>query len=437
MSIRLKLSLVLISLFVISIGNTVFTFVLENFGEEKLRWVNHTHQVINETEQLLSTMTDAETGQRGYLLTGDLSYLEPYYTGLIAAENHFKVLFKLTSDNPVQQKRLTKVKEFIQKKFEELNHTIEVMQKTEKKDNSEALRIVKQNTGKQYMDAIRRHLIAFKNEERVLLEARKGDYRENKAYIITVVGFELMFFIIMGAFTILFVRRNLFVPMEMLLKNTSKMEKGEKQNISDLLPNDEMGYLLSRFYQMSEIVYDKTKLLTFSANHDELTGLKNRAKMREEIYDSIVGVNKTGAKMAVFFIDLNKFKQLNDTLGHDAGDAVLKETAKRLEESVRSDDLVFRQGGDEFLIVLKNINEVSDAKNIVINIIKRFEPPVMFQGKSIEISLSIGIAISPDDTADSEEIIKFSDVAMYVAKNDKETDYKFFNRSMLKRISDT
>ena len=136
-------------------------------------------------------------------------------------------------------------------------------------------------------------------------------------------------------------------------------------------------------------------------------------------------------------MDLNKFKQLNDTLGHDAGDIMLKETAVRLKNSVRSDDIVFRLGGDEFLVLIKNVKHHSEVEKVVSNIFESTKAPVMIQGNPISISLSIGVAISPDDTQSSDEILKYSDIAMYEAKHDKDCDYKFFDKSMLKRSGDS
>lgn len=214
------------------------------------------------------------------------------------------------------------------------------------------------------------------------------------------------------------------------------MEKGERQKIEDILPNDEMGYLLSRFYQMSEKVYEKTELLSYRAHHDELTGLRNRAGLGKEINDSIIDLNEGGGKLAVLFIDLNKFKQFNDTLGHEVGDTILKETAERLENAVRSGDVVFRHGGDEFVVLIKNIHDARHIENVVKKIIKQFEYSMVFGNKSIEISPSIGIAIAPDDSVNGDEVLRFSDVAMYAAKNDKTCNHRFFDRSMLRRSGD-
>jgi len=435
MSIRLKIKLFVAVLFIAAISNAVFTFQLEAYGEVKLKWVNHTHEVINKTERLFGGMKDAETGQRGFLLTKNAIYLAPYYNGVINAKNNFKELKELTSDNPVQQKRLKSIEYSMVQKFKELSETIELTQKS----NSgmiKALSIVKENKGKGFMDDIRNTLIEFSNTERVLLEQRKGDFRENRAHLTTLIAIEIIFFVFLALMTISFLNKSLFAPLELLLSSTLKMESGQKVEITDVVSNDEMGYLLSRFFKMQEKVHKRTEVLDYKAHHDELTGLKNRTNMFEEIANSIEKLDALSRKCAVFFIDLNKFKQLNDTLGHDVGDEVLKETANRLKSTVRSDDVVFRNGGDEFLVLIKNIQSVSEVQRVVSNILDAFKPPVVIKTNTINIMLSIGIAISPDDSTNSGQIVKFSDIAMYEAKRHNDCDYKFFDRGMLKRTSD-
>jgi diguanylate cyclase (GGDEF)-like protein len=433
MSIRLKLTLFLSFLFVSAIGNAVFTFQLESYSEEKLKWVNHTHNVIIKTEKFLSYIQDTETGQRGFLLTRNPAYLEPYIDGRVKSIEYLDELRILTSDNPGQQERLDTIEKYLMLKLNELDETISLAQIN---DHDKALEIVKQNTGKEHMDNIRNHIKDFISAEMLLLEIRKGDFKADRTRITTLIIIEIISFIFLAILTIVFLNKNLFSPMKLLLSSTHKMEKGEKLNIADILARDEMGYLLTRFIEMNEKVYDRTQKLDYSAHHDKLTGLKNRTSLVNEIENAIKHRKEFNNKCAVLFIDLNKFKQLNDTLGHDAGDTMLKETATRLSNSVRSDDCVFRIGGDEFLVLIKNIEEYSVIGKIVTNILDACKSPVMLQGNRINISLSIGIAISPKDTEDSDEILKFSDIAMYEAKTDKDTNYKYFDRNMLKRTSD-
>jgi len=436
MSMRLKLTVLLILLFVASIGNAIFTFILEGQVENKLAWVLHIHEVMDQSDKLLSTVIEAETGQRGFLLTGDAAYLEPYHHGLATAEETIQSLMTLTEDSPAQHERLSSIHLLIKNKFRELKQTITLVLDDKKHGVEQAIAIVKKDSGKEYMDHIKVHLVEFHNEELVLLEIRKGDFREYRAYITTLIGIEILFFIFLAIVTSLFVNNKLFHPLRLLLASTSRMERGERQKIEDVLPKDEMGYLLAKFYQMSEKVYEKTEWLSYRAHHDELTGLYDRTGLEKEIKGSIIDLNESGGKLAVLFIDLNEFKQFNDTLGHEVGDAILRETAERLENAVRLGDVVFRHGGDEFVILIKNIHDVQHIENVVKKITKQFEYSVICGDQLIEVSLSIGIAIAPDDSVGDDEVLRFSDVAMYAAKNDKTCNYKFFDRSMLRRSGD-
>ena len=435
MSIRLKLVLFISFLFISAIGNILYTFQLEKYGDEKLSWVNHTNEVLLETKDLLGSIKDMETGQRGYLLTEDISYLEPYYEGVNNSKEHFTRLKELTLDNPLQQKRLKETEKVMQLKFDEMAETIRLTQENHG-NASVALAMLKKNNGKRYMDHIRKVAKDFTHTEMILLEERKGDFRAHKAMVITLIIGELLFFLFLAIMTISFLNKNLFYPLRLLLDSTHKMEDGERIDFKDLTSKDEMGYLLSSFLRMNEKVHTRTEVLDYKAHHDELTGLKNRVGVHDEIEICIKHLKETKNKFAVLFLDLNKFKQLNDTLGHDAGDIMLKETAVRLKSSVRSDDIVFRLGGDEFLILIKNVKHHSELEKIVSNIFEVAKAPVMIQGNPISISLSIGVAISPDDTRDSDEILKYSDLAMYEAKRDENSDYKLFDKSMLKRSGD-
>jgi len=432
-TIKVKLIVLLSLLLAVATGNAVFTFLLENYGEEKLGWVNHTHEVIIQTESYLSAMQDTETGQRGYLLTDDLSYLEPYYRGTERAESMIKELEIMVADNPTQVERIEAIKKPMQKKLDELSKTITLAQTGKK---VEALDLVKQNTGKRHMDNIRLLIQEFINAEKVLLEKRSGEYREHKTRITTLIIVEILIFIFLSIFSISFLDRLLFTPLHTLLSNTRKMEEGKKLDAKDLTSKDEMGYLLYSFFKMNEKVHERTEVLDRKAHHDELTGLLNRTNVLDEIDTAIIHAKKSATKAAILFLDLNKFKTINDTLGHDVGDIILQKSAKRLIDSTRSDDLVFRVGGDEFVILLTAISKMEDVEYIVSKVLKTFESPMMIQGKPLDVSTSIGISIAPDNSEDAEEVMKMADVAMYNSKQDQETHFAFFDPQMLKRSND-
>jgi len=429
MNMRIKLILFISFLFIVAIGNSILTFTLEHFGEQKLKWVNHTHEVIITTDNFLGAMKDMQRGQRGFIITNNLDYLEPYHAGVIIAENNFAKLKSLTSDNAVQQERLEIINKWMQLAFKEYHSTIKLV---EHGDNTKAIEIVKQKKGKKYMDEIKVHIDKFINVEMLLLEKRKGDFREHRAKITTIIVVEIVFFVFLAFMTLSFLNKNLFHPLRLLLSSTQKMEDGKKLEIEDITSNDEMGYLLSSFYKMNEKVHARTKKLDYKAHHDELTGLQNRTNLYKEIENSIKISKERDTKSAILFIDLNKFKPINDTLGHDVGDAILVETAKRLKSVVRSNDIVFRIGGDEFLVLIKDISDSAYVEMILSKILKAFSKTATFQGNELKIELSIGVSILPDNSEEADELVKMADIAMYEAKKDKEISYKIFDKEMCK-----
>lgn len=434
MSLRLKLVLLIGSLFIAGIGNVVFMMQLDASQEEKLNWVIHTNTVVHNSDVFLSSLKDIETGQRGYLLTNRPSYLQPYHSGLVEAVKSFQTLKDLTQDNPDQQKRLDTIGVLMELKFAEMAETVKLARELDKKQ--QALDIVMNNKGKEYMDNIRIEINKFNNAEAILLESRKGDYIAVKTAIATLIIVELALFIFLAVFTFVFLRRSFFQPLDLLLSSTKKAAKGERLDIADIVQDDEMGYLLSRFFTMNETIQARTTELDYKAHHDELTGLSNRIKMLEEIEAAVLKSKEDKAKFSIFFIDLNEFKSLNDTLGHEAGDSMLIETAKRIKDTIRGDDSVFRIGGDEFVVLINNIQTKREVQKVLDNILKAAETPLIIQGKQIKIKMSIGVVVSPDDATDCDELLRLSDVAMYAAKRDKDTQFKFYEPKMLKRASD-
>ncbi|RYU45498.1 hypothetical protein ERW49_14425 [Aliivibrio finisterrensis] len=271
MSVRLKLALYLLVLFSVSITSSILTFKLEAYGDKKLEWVIHTHDVITNSEKLLSSLKDAETGQRGFLLTHNVSYLQPYYMGESEARNILEYLYQLTRNNKDQQAALDHLSEVMQLKFDELKETIELAQNNQQ---AQALVIVREDKGKAYMDDLRKDLTQFINIELILLEKRKGDYKENRSKLVTFIKLQMVFLAFLAIATLFFMKRNLFDPLHLLLSSTKKMQQGEKLDIADIVEQNEMGNLLSAFFKMNEIVHEKTEALTYKAHHDELTGLK-------------------------------------------------------------------------------------------------------------------------------------------------------------------
>lgn len=168
------------------------------------------------------------------------------------------------------------------------------------------------------------------------------------------------------------------------------------------------------------------------AFHDMLTGLPNRRLLEDRIAQALAQARRNKNKVAVLFIDLDHFKPINDLMGHDAGDLLLKEVAARLTASVRAEDTVARQGGDEFIVLLSKIANAQDAEAVAGKILARLTEPFQIKGKELQIGGSLGIALFPSDGEDAETLMKNSDTAMYYAKQNGRNNYQLYQAGMNK-----
>ena len=175
------------------------------------------------------------------------------------------------------------------------------------------------------------------------------------------------------------------------------------------------------------------KQIEFQAYHDALTQLPNRRLFVERLEIHLVAAKRARVSVAVLFIDLDRFKTINDTLGHNVADAVLVEVAQRLRSCVRQTDTVARHGGDEFTIILPGLHEPEDAAQVAEKILERVAEPVVAGTNSIEISASIGIAVFPYDGTDIDTLLRNADDAMYRAKQAGRNNYQLCTEQMKTR----
>lgn len=172
------------------------------------------------------------------------------------------------------------------------------------------------------------------------------------------------------------------------------------------------------------------ELIWRQANFDPLTGLPNRHMLQDRLDREIKKTQRTGLQMAIMFIDLDRFKEVNDTLGHSMGDILLKEAANRLASCVRAADTVARFGGDEFVMVVGDLLETSHVERIAQEILLKVATPFQLENEVTYISASIGITMYPVDAASIDALLKNADQAMYLAKNSGRNRYSFFTSSM-------
>ena len=166
------------------------------------------------------------------------------------------------------------------------------------------------------------------------------------------------------------------------------------------------------------------------ADHDALTSLPNRRLLEDRLTQALALGHRNRKNTAVMFVDLDRFKTINDSLGHAVGDALLKQVAERLVKQLREGDTICRIGGDEFVVVLPEVKRSSDVAHVAQKVIEQLSQPVVVEERELVVSCSIGIAIYPDDGRDAETLIRNADAAMYHAKELGRANYQFFTEQM-------
>jgi diguanylate cyclase (GGDEF)-like protein/PAS domain S-box-containing protein len=167
-------------------------------------------------------------------------------------------------------------------------------------------------------------------------------------------------------------------------------------------------------------------LASFHANHDTLTGLPNRLLFRDRLEVALVQARRKSVKAAVMFIDLDRFKSINDSLGHFSGDRLLRGVASRFKQTARKADTLARFGGDEFVLLLGEITDRRHAALVAEKLIQSLNEPFVLNGRAVNISASIGIAVFPTDGESIEELMRHADMAMYQVKNSGRNSHEFY-----------
>jgi diguanylate cyclase (GGDEF)-like protein/PAS domain S-box-containing protein len=168
--------------------------------------------------------------------------------------------------------------------------------------------------------------------------------------------------------------------------------------------------------------------IRYLASHDSLTDLLNRATFSEALTAAIAEARTLGSRFAILFVDLDNFKCINDSLGHEAGDSLLKQTAAHLRASVRPEDLVARIGGDEFVLLYKDPTDLDDIETFAARVLQAAIRPVTLLGQECRVSASIGVAVYPDDGDTERMLMKGADTAMYTAKQEGRNTYRLYSR---------
>jgi diguanylate cyclase (GGDEF)-like protein len=225
-------------------------------------------------------------------------------------------------------------------------------------------------------------------------------------------------------------------PLHHILQKVNEIAEGNFGSRVLIERRDELGLLAEQVNLMSENLHiyttelqAKSEQIRYQAYHDPLTGLANRRMFNDRLQEAIAEAKQTGDRIALFYLDVDRFKSVNDTLGHSMGDLLLQEIAERLTDCVPDLDSVARLGGDEFTVILPKATEEQIAA-LANSILKKLSEPVMLRGYELFIAPSIGVALYPQDGEDLEVLLKHADTAMYHAKEQGGNRYQLYTAEM-------
>lgn len=266
------------------------------------------------------------------------------------------------------------------------------------------------------------------------IESFTKNLNENRFQLLTVLGVILIAIAVL--FRLLFLRY-LSRPMHAPMRQILKIQKGDYSPSPVLQSGDELETISQSIDLLAKAVDERENSLKLSqetlaylSEHDSLTSLPNRRYFQLQLEHALELAKRNGTKVALLFIDLDVFKHVNDTLGHDIGDILLINVARRLEGIMRSADTLARIGGDEFNVLIQDIKEVMTVEYIAKKILDDFNRPFICGEHTINATCSIGIAIFPDDGRDTVTLSKNADLAMYKAKEEGRDRYHFFSTDL-------
>lgn len=261
-----------------------------------------------------------------------------------------------------------------------------------------------------------------------------------------VTGITLLTMLVASALIFYVINRILIRPIQKLGQTANEVGRGQFNARTGITSRDEIGELAHLFEDMSRNLQESQDHVTYLAYHDALTGLPNRHMFQEYLQRALPQAQRRNSSLALLFMDLDNFKQVNDTMGHQAGDQLLQQLSARITDCLRKEDqlsrinstgleetppnTVSRLGGDEFMILLTDLKNPSDAAIVAQRILDTLAAPFSINNNDFFISSSIGISLYPTDGDDVHGLIKNADIAMYHAKEHGRNNYQYFNESM-------
>ncbi len=232
--------------------------------------------------------------------------------------------------------------------------------------------------------------------------------------------------ILLAFFTAFVSARSVVQPIRHLTDTVNRLVKGDDNARTGLDTGDEIGQLAKQFDSMLDERKRSDERIQYLADHDALTTLPNRSMFSGILNVAIRLAQRYKRQFAIMFIDLDRFKVINDSLGHHVGDTILQQMAARLTQCLRASDVVARLGGDEFVVLLQEANNPDDVAKVAHKLLSAAMKPIAVQGQEYRVTASIGICLYPKDGADEPTLMKNADIAMYLAKEEGKNNFQFY-----------
>jgi diguanylate cyclase (GGDEF)-like protein len=370
--------------FLILAANAFLTYrTIANLIEAS-RAVENTLKVIEALKDVQNNVVGAETGLRGYILSGERERLVQAHEYLGRATPPIKTLRARLEATPDRTQQVESADALIGEEFQRFSTLIEI---DHRKGISAAIRSISATGGAETIRRVQDLVQDLLAAEDAQLAARTAQSRRSSDLSVITAAVATLFNLGLLGVVVLLARR----------------EIKERR-------------------QAEEVV-------KFAATHDPLTGLPNRVLLAERVNRAVAAAKSQGRSTAVLFIDLDRFKNINDALGHEAGDRLLQNVADRLVRCVRRSDTVARQGGDEFVVLVEAFQTARDLIQVAEKILAEVAGPMTVYGKEFQITASIGISTFPADGEDLRALLKNADIAMYRAKQQGNA-YQFYAQQM-------
>jgi diguanylate cyclase (GGDEF)-like protein len=401
---------------VVLIGAVAFAVRTERSTDASLRLVQHTYQVKENLNAVFDDLVDAETGMRGYLLTGQPEFLAPYTEGSGRLADDLDRLSFLIKDNAVQVQREQDLRLLASERLRILETLRPFAPISEREHPAHVTRILEE--GQVIMRQIRSTIETMTADENRLLGLRQHSLARvrHQAFLAEAVALPLG--VLFGLASVVLFTRRLARRLALIERNAGRLEEGVPLEQPEA-GQDEIGHLSRVLAASAERITALQYDLRRAAAVDPLTHLNNRRGFMPIAEHQLRIAQRTREPVALVFVDVDGLKHVNDTLGHAVGDTLIAEAAVVLRTTFRASDLPARMGGDEFCILLRG-ESARSAERAVERLSLAVEEVNREPGRAFELSLSVGIArFDPDEPVSVDRLIEQADGLMYASKRAK------------------